>query len=139
MTNIISAAVHQDAIHSVSRFFNSTTHDCISELLQNARRSGASQVHISTNLHSISVSDDGHGLNDPSDILAFGHSSWPHHASTEHPAGMGIFSLARRDHIAIQSRSANPDAAWRINLTPEHFLGYRTLPSNPLTPRASPR
>lgn len=108
----IQANIHHDAINRVSRFFSAGNFDRINEPIQNARRSGASQVHLSTHDDSISVYDDGHGIADSNSIFSFGLSNWSHHQpQQEYPAGMGISSLAKCRQVTIQSRSANSDAA----------------------------
>ena len=94
------------------------------EILQNARRSGATSVAITRDLANrrITVSDDGRGIGDPRTLLAFGRSGWPKDLhGAEHPAGMGIFSLARRSP-RIRSRVAGR-AAWGVELAEDHFVG----------------
>ena len=59
----IRATIHGDAIQKVSRFFNATTAECLNELLQNSRRSGATRVDIT--LRANTVTDDGRGVQDP--------------------------------------------------------------------------
>ena len=64
--------------------------------------------------------DDGIGIADCGRLLAFGGSGWAgQQALDEDPAGMGLFSLARR-HCTIVSRTAT-GAAWTVSLAPEHF------------------
>ena len=63
LPNEIRATIHEDAIQKVSRFFNATTAECLNELLQNSRRSGATRVDIT--LQDSTVTDDGRGVQDP--------------------------------------------------------------------------
>ena len=124
----IKASIHQDAINRVSQFFNATTTDILNELLQNARRSGASRVDLTTQEGRITLSDDGHGIKEPSTILAFGQSEWDEHtALNEHPAGMGLYALARCTLVTVRSRPENGDA-WQVTLTPDHFVGKLPAP-----------
>ena len=68
------------------------------------------------------MSDDGRGIGDPRALLACGRSGWPKDLhGAEHPAGMGIFSLARRSP-RIRSRVAGR-AAWSVQLREDHFVG----------------
>ena len=68
------------------------------------------------------MSDDGRGIGDPRTLLAFGRSGWPKDLhGAENPAGMGIFSLARRSP-RIRSRVAGR-AAWSVQLGEDHFVG----------------
>ena len=110
------------------QFFDGTLAQALHEILQNARRSGATSVAITRDLANgrITVSDDGRGIGDPRTLLAFGRSGWPKDLhGAEHPAGMGIFSLARRSP-RIRSRVAGRAAgraAWSVQLGEDHFVG----------------
>ena len=134
----IRASIHQDAINRVSEFFNATTSDIMNELLQNCRRAGASRVDITLVENLITVADDGKGISNPEALLSFGLTEWDQQTTnTEHPAGMGLYALARREHISVCSRSDGADA-WQVNLTPDHFVGklpapIERVPNSPTT------
>ena len=129
----ISATIHQDAITRVSTFFNATLTDILGELLQNARRSAATKVDITIDDDLITVTDDGLGIEDPAAILAFGQTAWENDtARNEHPAGMGLYALARCQDVTIRS-SRNGGPAWQVNLTPDHFVGKLPAPIETLT------
>ena len=120
----IRARIAREAIAKVMQFFDGTLAQALHEVLQNARRSGATSVAITRDLADgrITVSDDGRGIGDPAALLAFGRSGWPKDLhGAEHPAGMGIFSLARRSP-RIRSRVAGR-AAWSVRLGEDHFVG----------------
>ena len=120
----IRARIADEAIAKVMQFFDDTLVQTLHEILQNARRSGATSVAITHGRPDgrITVSDDGRGIGDPAALLAFGRSGWPQDLrGTEHPAGMGIFSLARRSP-RIRSRFAG-SAAWCVQLDEDHFVG----------------
>ena len=119
----IRARIAEEAISKVMQFFDGTLAQALQEVLQNARRSGATSVAITHDQTGgrITVSDDGRGISDPRTLLAFGRSGWPKDMHTEHPAGMGIFSLARRSP-RIRSRVAGR-AAWSVHLREDHFVG----------------
>ena len=120
----IRARIADEAIAKVMQFFDGTLTQVLHEILQNARRSGAASVAITHDPANrrLTVSDDGRGIGDPGTLLAFGRSGWPKDLhGTEHPAGMGIFSLARRSP-RIRSRVAGR-AAWRVQLGEDHFVG----------------
>lgn len=124
----IRASIHQDAINRVSEFFSATNRDILNELLQNSRRSGAARVEITTGKRTIKVSDDGMGIGDPASILAFGQTGWDEpDTRNEHPAGMGLYALARREQVSIVSRTRD-GGAWRVELTPDHFVGKLEAP-----------
>ena len=128
MPRQITASIHQDAINRVSDFFDATIATITNELLQNSRRAGASRVEITVQDGRITVADDGAGIADPATILAFGLSEWNQSTTdSENPAGMGLYALARRKEVRIQSKSAHSDA-WQVNLTPDHFVGRLPAP-----------
>lgn len=125
MPRTIRASIHPDALSRVPDFFNASTLQILNELLQNSRRAGATKVDIVTTRHTISVADDGDGIHDPAALLAFGLSGWDEStARSEHPAGMGVYSLARRSSSRISSRTRG-SSAWTVELTPGVFLGDR--------------
>ena len=111
----IRARIAREAIAKVMQFFDGTLAQALQEILQNARRSGATSVAITRDQANtrITVSDDGRGIGDPTALLAFGRSGWPKDLhGAEHPAGMGIFSLARRSPgYARGSPGAPPGAS----------------------------
>ena len=120
----ITAAVDPAAISKVSRLFDASDRQIIDEMLQNARRAGATRVDVEIADGQVTITDDGRGIADPQTLLAFGKSGWNQGVcSSEDPAGMGFFSLARRN-AAVDSRPAGGDA-WRVDLEPEHFTGRK--------------
>ena len=134
----IHASIHQDAINRVAGFFNATTKDILNELFQNARRSGATRVDITTQDNQVTVTDDGAGISDPATILAFGQTGWEDKtAQSEHPAGMGLYALARSQQVTIRSKTPN-GTAWQVDLTPDHFVGKLDAPVNRLNNDTNP-
>ena len=129
----IRARVHAGAIDRVTRFYANSLADTFAELLQNARRSGATRVDVTTEAVAdqgfrVTVCDDGAGIADPAVLLSFGESGWDDAtARREDPAGMGIYALSRRGctvasrSLAAASGLASP--GWSTTLTPECFLG----------------
>ena len=120
----IRSRIAEEAIAKVMQFVDGTLAQALHEILQNARRSRATSVTITHERANgrLTVSDDGRGISDPRTLLAFGRSGWPKDLhGAEHPAGMGIFSLARRSP-RIRSRVAGR-AAWSVQLGEDHFVG----------------
>ncbi len=118
----ITARIDPQAITRVTRFFNAGLRQTLEELLQNARRSGATEVDIWVDGDLLTIADDGTGIDDPSSLLAFGASTWNDEAvQREDPAGMGVYALAPRP-CAIASKAAEGDG-WRVALEPKHFRG----------------
>jgi hypothetical protein len=118
LPSTIRTAVSQAAITKVTRLFNGSVGDVLNELLQNARRAGASRVDIETldlaGHPTLSVRDDGQGIDDPSVLVTLGQSGWDvETARREDPAGMGVFSLAGH-RVEIRSFSPVAQSGWRV-------------------------
>lgn len=129
----IRARIHESAIGRVTRMFAATLADIFAETLQNARRAGATRVRVALDGYpengpvTVTISDDGDGIADAAVLLSFGENGWNEDlVRREDAAGMGFLSLARRG-CAVSSRSrvrsGDPEAGWRVELRPEHFLG----------------
>ena len=122
----IRAEIHPDAMTRVAAFFDATPAQALNEVLQNARRSGASRIEITTaDDGSLTVTDNGEGIADPRALLGFGTSGWTGAATQrEHPAGMGTYALARLQP-RIRSRAAG-GLGWEVNLETPHFEGQES-------------
>ena len=139
----IRARVHESALSRVTRFFASTLTDVFVEALQNSRRSGATRVRVTVGTPtghpgngapgpsetplSVTVTDDGAGIEDSAVLLSFGENGWTDDiVAREDAAGMGILSLAQRG-CRIASRTRTPDGyaghGWSVALEPKHFTG----------------
>ena len=139
----IRARIHESALKRVTKLYASSLGDVFTETLQNARRSGATRVRVTVGTHSgqsalrgsessetaltVTVTDDGTGIEDPAVLLSFGENGWTDDiVAREDAAGMGILSLAHRGcRIASQTRTADSHAGhgWSVDLMPEHFTG----------------
>ena len=132
----IRARVHDGAIDRVTRFFNATLADAFVELIQNARRAGATRLQVVTDAVPeaeafggirVTVTDNGDGIAYPAVLLSFGESGWDEDtARREDPAGIGVYALSKRG-CTVSSRVRGPllDLApgWRVALTPDCFFG----------------
>lgn len=119
----IQPKVSASLITRVTRLYNGTIADCLHELLQNARRAGASAIIMDVEecdgAQILSIADDGCGIDDPRNLLTLGQSGWEAEiAAREDPAGMGVFSLAGR-HVTVRSWSQSAHAGWQVTI-PEH-------------------
>lgn len=131
----ISTSVAPETINKVTRLFNGSVTDILHELLQNARRAGASMVAVSTIgragdrlLHLV---DDGHGIADPASIVTLGRSGWNDAiARREDPAGMGVFSLAGRD-VIIRSWSQAHRQGWCAHIPAAAWESSRQIAISP--------
>ena len=118
----IRAEVSEEALTRVSRMFDSTQFQRVTEVLQNARRAGATAIEIQTDEDRTSVRDNGFGITDPGMILRMGASGWQKAETlAEDPAGMGIFALATSGCRIQSAPSDGP--GWEAELTPRSFEG----------------
>ncbi len=127
----VTAKVSQRLLTKADRLFDGNVRGRITELLQNARRAGATRVDIrltrlpdvsdgggqSSQRFEIELIDDGHGLTDFGQLLSLGFSGWGDDIeAAEDPAGAGFFSLAPRA-VTVASRGRE------ITITREGWLG----------------
>lgn len=93
----IQACVNPRLLTKANRLFTGTLEGRIIELLQNARRAGAKHVEITNNNGTVTVQDDGCGIDDFATLLDLGGSGWEDDfEASEDPAGVGLFCLAPR-------------------------------------------
>ena len=111
----IQAQVSQRLLSKATRLFSGTLSGRIIEILQNARRAGATTVHITNLDGSVAVCDNGHGIEDFAKLLDLGNSGWDQGTEeAEDPAGVGVFCLAPRE-VEIHSGHKNvviTEKAW---------------------------
>ncbi len=127
----IRARVFEGALRRVTRMYAAGLADVFNETLQNSRRACATRVRVTIEdtegALSVTVTDDGAGIADPAVLLSFGENGWSEDlARREDAAGMGFLSLARRGCTVVsrpRSDGGETAPAWRVDLTPAHFLG----------------
>jgi hypothetical protein len=120
----VRAAISPSILSKADRLFRNDDAGVFIELLQNARRAGATLVDISIDqlpgdgaVSRIAFHDNGRGVEDFQKLLTLGDSDWSTAVrETEDPAGMGFFSLC---HSEVEVRSGNQQAL----LSREVFLG----------------
>jgi len=99
----IQATVNVRLLGKANRLFTGTLNGRIVEVLQNARRAGATRVEIANADRRVTVRDKGHGIEDFSKLLDLGGSGWDEALEvSEDPAGVGLFCLAPRE-VTIRS------------------------------------
>ena len=144
----VRARVAPAAVGLLTELFNSTIHDTAAEILQNARRAGATRVDVGLAPEAAAdgespktratFNDDGCGIADPAVVLSFGESGWTaERALAERPAGMGFFAAAQRGRdTLIESHPAGTDPgtglaawSWSSRLGDAHFRGDVEAPS----------
>ncbi len=105
MQETICAKVNPRLLSKADRLFTGTAEGRIIEILQNARRAGATEVRISNKDGLITVQDNGSGIDDFQKLLDLGGSGWDEKTEAgEDPAGVGLFSLAPRE---VEIKSGN--------------------------------
>lgn len=125
-TQLISARVHGGFLDKADRLFRNDDAGVWIELLQNARRAGATKATVSiqdsgSNTSCIVIiEDNGGGIENFQDLLSLGASGWAEETQAkEDPAGMGFFSLCRSE-VKIQSGNQF------VTISPAVFLGKST-------------
>ncbi len=99
----IQATVNPRLLTKASRLFTGTLQGRVIELLQNARRAGATKVEITNQDGLVTVRDNGRGIDDFARLLDLGGSGWDQaREASEDPAGVGVFCLAPRE-VLIRS------------------------------------
>lgn len=98
----------------------------LAELMQNARRAGATYVAFSYDeeAQTLTVEDDGCGIKDPQVLFSVADSGWANEVKdTEHPYGLGFLSaLYQSDRVEITSLGQ------RIAFRTEDALGFEKIP-----------
>jgi len=100
----IRPTVNSKILKKADRLFTGSLEGRITEVIQNARRAGTTQVSISNQDGIVTVRDNGSGIEDFSLLLNLGGSGWDEACEvSEDPAGIGLFSLAPRE-VTIRSK-----------------------------------
>ena len=104
---MITLAVNQDRLVSNLRFSFTNREVLIAELMQNARRAGASNVNIEFDNCSktLTVTDNGSGISNFQSLFTLAESGWEDSIQeSEHPFGMGFFStLFSAEEVEVYS------------------------------------
>ena len=99
----VQATVNPRLLSKANRLFTGTLNGRITEILQNARRAGATRVVIMNDDGSVIVRDNGEGIDDFTSLLDLGGSGWDDALEqSEDPAGVGLFCLVPRE-VTIRS------------------------------------
>ncbi|HET9184343.1 MAG TPA: ATP-binding protein [Candidatus Angelobacter sp.] len=123
----IRGKVDAGILQKADRLFRNDDRGIFIEILQNARRAGATTVEVTIhptdgeeNSSTVSVMDNGAGIDDFQDLVTLGRSGWDAQTQkTEDPAGMGLFSLCQSG-VEISSGSRS------VTISQDVFLGNAT-------------
>jgi hypothetical protein len=133
--NTFRIGINPKLLEKARNFFNASLTDILNELLQNARRAGASRVAISYDPASMSltVSDDGSGIFRHGVTIDLGGSGWDGAMqASEDPAGCGLYHFSKflTDIELLKSKtipSNTRSCYWIENLKDGkvYFLSYQ--------------
>ena len=99
----IKAKVNTRLLAKADRLFTGTVEGRVIEILQNARRAGATKVDITNESGAVTVRDNGRGIEDFGKLLDLGGSGWNEaFEQSEDPAGVGLLCLTGRQ-VTIRS------------------------------------
>ena len=100
---MIKATVNRRLLGKATRLFTGSLEGRVTEILQNARRAGATSVRITNVDGYVAVQDNGKGIENFARLLDLGGSDWAERLeASEDPAGVGLFCLAPRE-VTIRS------------------------------------
>lgn len=121
--NSVRAGVSERKLFaSLSQWFASSF-SVLGELMQNARRAEATEIHFSLSGKDLTIQDNGIGVADFQNLVQFAESGWKVETQiAENPFGMGFFScLYSAEAVTVQSRGK------RLKLTLADVLDRREL------------
>lgn len=105
-TETVRVAVNEANLVRNLKFAFSNYSTFLAELIQNSRRAGATTVDIDLDGQTLTVSDDGNGIENFQSLLTIGDSAWDNQTqSLVNPFGMGFTSaLFACAHLMVESR-----------------------------------
>src|ERR1700694_503751 len=120
----IGGAVGRGILMKADRLFRNDDVGIWIEVLQNARRAGATLIEVTiegaepgSNSCVLTIEDNGSGIGDFQNLLTLGDSGWDSATlAAEDPAGMGFFALC---HSGVEVHSG----ARAVMIGPDVFLG----------------
>lgn len=117
-TQTIMASLDEKMLANADRYFTTDLETLIDEIVQNARRAGATTLKVERRDTALIIEDDGRGL--PAEragvLLRLGGSANTQAVETdENAAGMGFFALARYG-VTVRSHD------WEMTIPPEAFV-----------------
>jgi hypothetical protein len=108
MKTSVAMKVNQENLVKSLKFSFTNRSTVLGELMQNARRAGASQVSFNYDqaTGTLAVADDGCGIDDIEALLTVAQSGWDGEVMTEeHPFGIGFLSaLYACEHLSLVSK-----------------------------------
>jgi len=134
----IQIRINEEGVLRNQRYAFSDRFTLISELLQNARRAGATLIDVGYNADTkiLTVQDDGCGIEDFQKLLSFHESGWDAETQAgEHPFGVGfskcLYAATRcivashRQQVDIDTQAALAKAFIKVETIAEPIVGTR--------------
>lgn len=134
----IQIRINEEGVLRNQRYAFSDRFTLISELLQNARRAGATQIDVGYDADTkiLTVQDDGCGIEDFQKLLSFHESGWDAETQAgEHPFGVGfskcLYAATRcivashRQRVDIDTQAALAKAFIEVETIAEPMVGTR--------------
>ncbi len=131
----IQVRINEEGALRNQRFAFTDRFTLVSELLQNARRAGATSIAIDhdAEARTLTVRDDGRGIDDFQKLLTFNESGWDEPiCDAEHPFGIGFSKcLYAASRCIVRSRGlcADFDTAAALARTPVDVIGLADAPT----------
>ena len=151
---LIEAGVDARVLELAGKLFRGDTASVARELVQNARRAGATRLwvdwqrvdgggtglrpHMVRHRYRMRFRDNGCGCRDPRRVLTLGGSGWGAEHAAERPAGMGMAVLAGKDGVRVHSLWPYGEG-WTLALDEAAFTGARQVEVEALDPEARER
>lgn len=122
-TNLFASVNLERLLPEIPRFFPSFE-AVLAEILQNAHRSGATEVRVVRNseTNSLIFIDNGSGLESPDRLLKVGDAGWDEESVID-PAGMGAFATLRPEFVRQVVYESHGAWNWRLTVTPDVLSG----------------
>lgn len=110
-----------EVLNRVSRMFDGTPRSVLLELMQNARRAGATKIDISFIDRTLTIAHDGMAFDDFGKLFSLGSSGWEKQGiKNEDPAGMGFFVSTLFESVEVISRK-DESSAYIVKATKEQL------------------
>lgn len=129
-TQTVALRVNAPNLVQQLRFSFTSDTTVLSELMQNARRAGATRVEfeLDPDARELRVKDDGGGIESFDVLLTVAESGWdPDLIEREHPFGMGFLSaLFACEHITVESKGG------RLSAHTRDLLAFKSASVHPV-------
>jgi hypothetical protein len=126
--------INESALIQNLKFSFSNSFTVLTELLQNARRSGADKIDVTFAEGVLTVSDNGSGLHDFQNLLSIAESGWDAKTvAQDTPFGMGFLAaLFAADRVVVESNG------YTMDMDTAHILSMNDVAIKPVSEFTGP-